>query len=222
MKKIGYFLYVLFFVAFITQIWWGMSDGVTLNTTGKILIVSLQVFSLLGAMIFTTYHATKEETKKRLYITNIILFVIYIGNLGYMLFFDSYFGRTGTHFSSTLMGYINQNVNLIPFKSICLYIDAFQYGTLTWRNVVLNIVGNGVIFMPFAYFLPFFFKRQRNGLIFLLTIILLVLLVECAQVITQCGAGDIDDLILNVSGMMIAYYFIKIPVINRFFMGGEL
>ncbi len=67
--------------------------------------------------------------------------------------------------------------------------------------------------MPFAFFLPQLYKLQRKPWIFILTVFAVVAVAEVMQYFIGCGACDIDDLILNVLGAIIAFFVFK-PIIK--------
>ena len=80
---------------------------------------------------------------------------------------------------------------------------------------MLNLLGNIVACMPFAFFLPLLFKKQNNLKRFALTMIIIVLTIELLQFVTLSGSCDIDDIILNVSGAIIMYAILKIKSVNN-------
>ena len=57
-----------------------------------------------------------------------------------------------------------------------------------------------LLFIPFGLFLPHLFQSQRRFGRFLLTSLVLLCCVECAQVLLLLGSCDIDDVILNLLG----------------------
>jgi glycopeptide antibiotics resistance protein len=84
---------------------------------------------------------------------------------------------------------------------------------------MINLVGNIVSFMPFAYFLPLLFKKQRHIIIFIITMVCIIVGVEIMQVVMQSGSGDIDDLILNMLGVLVVYIVFKLPFLHRWLYG---
>lgn len=221
MKKRALLCFIIFLLALVLQIGYAFSPVLTFTTSQKIAIILIQIISLIFGTHFYMESTTKEKADLIKRMTTILLFVIFIANLIYLLFFDRDYGRRQVNMNYTLADYIQYNVNLIPFESISLYLAALRDSTLTWQMVTLNLMGNFIVFMPFAYFLPVLFKLQRRWYIFLFTLILVVGAVEILQVITQTGSGDIDDLILNVFGAMVAYIIMKIPCIQRRIFKGE-
>ena len=124
----------------------------------------------------------------------------------------SVYARTGNRRSY----YMNHFVNLRPLYSIWnVYIRGFINGYVHAYYVVLNLLGNLGVFMPLAVFLPFFFKAQRRWYVFAGTMLLSVVAVETLQLLLMVGSCDVDDLILNAGGAMIAYFVLRIPFLQR-------
>ncbi|MBQ9784568.1 MAG: VanZ family protein [Clostridia bacterium] len=107
--------------------------------------------------------------------------------------------------------YLRWFVNFRPFQSIYeVYIKGFIHGYVRGYYIFLNLLGNVVAFMPFAFFLPLFFRAQRRWFVFLPTMILVVAGIEALQFAFMVGSCDVDDLILNVGGTMILFFLLKI------------
>lgn len=112
--------------------------------------------------------------------------------------------------------YMEHFVNLRPLYSIWnVYIRGFINGYVHAYYVVLNLLGNLGVFMPLAFFLPFFFRAQRRRCVFIGTMLLSVVAVESLQLLLMVGSCDVDDLILNAGGAMIAYFVLRIPFFKR-------
>lgn len=215
MKKIVYICYGIFFLAFATQLWYAMSDALTFTTRGKICIVTIQVATLVLGTVINIRNLDTVQRNNDIRFVNIILFLLFIGNLSYLLFFDSDFGRTSHQLGLSFTDYFQSNVNLIPFRTIRLYIEGYRSGVVSGETMLINLVGNIIAFMPFAYFLPTLFKSQKNIFVFFMTMLFTIMGVEILQVIMRTGSGDVDDLILNLTGVMALYIIFKLPFINR-------
>lgn len=112
--------------------------------------------------------------------------------------------------------YVSYFVNLIPFRSIYnVYIVGFIKGYVHIHYTALNLLGNILVLMPLAFFLPLFFKRQRKWHVFLITAIVSVAFIELMQFLLMVGSCDVDDLILNAGGAMIMFGILEIPPIKR-------
>lgn len=119
--------------------------------------------------------------------------------------------------------YLSEKINLIPFATVTLFINAYKDSALETHSVVENILGNLFVFMPFAFFVPNVFKGINSFFKFLIFISLTVFVIECLQIVFLTGSADIDDFILNVGGAAIAYGILNIPkiksLINKFMTG---
>lgn len=138
-----------------------------------------------------------------------VLFIIYLFNIIWILFLDKDFGRN----YETLKQYPMMNFDI--FATLRLFIHGYHIGALSLEKLCMNIVGNLIIFMPMAYFLPYYFQSQRHGFVFLWTMGIMVLSVEVIQVVMKTGTGDIDDFLLNMIGVIIFYVILKIGHIER-------
>ncbi|MFV0393901.1 MAG: VanZ family protein [Coprobacillaceae bacterium] len=219
MKKIAWLCYGVFFIAFGVQLWYAMSEVLTFTTIGKISIVSIQIIMLILGTLANIQTLSGQQRKNDIRFAQIIIFLIFLGNLGYLLFFDSDFGRTNHQDFYTFSEYFQLNVNLLPFNTINLYLDGYRSGVITWSAMIINLIGNIVAFMPFSYFMPLLFKSQRKFIVFFITMLGIIISVEVTQVLMQSGSGDVDDLILNMIGVILIYLLFKIPVLNRLIYG---
>lgn len=123
------------------------------------------------------------------------------------------------HFRDQRAHYVKWFVNLIPFRSIYeVYILGLVNGYVNFYYVLLNLIGNLCLFMPFAFFMPLLFRRQRKWYFFVPTVILCIAAVEALQFLFMIGSCDIDDLILNATGAITLYFLIKIPCLKRLCM----
>lgn len=129
-----------------------------------------------------------------------ILFAYYLWVLANILFFDAALGRGGG----------GGGVNLEPLRTVRNYLRAYALGNIRLELVILNLAGNLAAFAPMGVFLPALFRAQRNLLLFLMTIVLLVGAAEMVQYLTATGSCDIDDLILNTAGAL-AVWLLLLP-----------
>ena len=102
---------------------------------------------------------------------------------------------------------LRSNINLIPFLTIKNYyytLIGSSSGEMV-RHCFINLAGNVLLFIPAGYLLPRLWRRQRKFVLFLFTCACLILLVEAIQLVTLLGSFDVDDVILNLSGMTLGY-----------------
>lgn len=211
LEKIKYIFLMILVMALGKQIVYVLSDELTFTILQKILIVFVQVMSIIGFTFFHIYKKNQEKRKQGIYLAHIFIFMIYIINLGYVLLFDQDFGRNAQH----LVGF--DLVNLEFMRTIQLFIHGYQLGVLSLESIIMNILGNVVIFMPMAYFLPIFFKKQRKWYVFFITMSLLVANIEILQMILQTGSADIDDWFLNVIGVMSLYGLFMVTPLKKLY-----
>lgn len=101
---------------------------------------------------------------------------------------------------ATQVGY-----NLVPFTTIQSQLETFGSGVSR-----LNLIGNIVPFIPFGILLPAAYPRMRRFISFFLTAILFELGVESLQYLTKLGSFDVDDIILNMVGIIFGYLIYRI------------
>lgn len=93
------------------------------------------------------------------------------------------------------------NYNLIPFRSIGTQLE---YITEWWA--LKNILGNIIPFMPFGFLLSMVYNKVDSLFRCLAAGILFVLFVELFQFLTKLGSFDVDDIILNLLGILLGYF----------------
>ena len=185
-----------------------------LSGVTKVIILCSSCISLyFGGLLLSKYIKNNKPMKINIW----IFFVLYIMLFVTLTLFDIFYGRSGfsnIHWTKEILRrYMQNSMNLIPFKTIIGYIKPLN--NVSSRIVITNILGNIIACMPFAFFLPVLFKKQNNIKVFTLTMILIVLIIESLQLITLSGSFDIDDLILNVFGAVILYLILKIKKVNQ-------
>ena len=132
------------------------------------------------------------------------LFLLYAVLLLWLLF-DRNFEWTE---NITYRQQIKNNISLIPFRTISHYwkiVALKQYNDVKFYHSVINLAGNIIMFIPIGYFLPRLWVKMRQFFPFLFTCTLSVCIVEILQLLTLLGSMDIDDLILNLFGMILGY-----------------
>lgn len=164
-------------------------------------------FMYVGGFCLSKYY----ENNKPMKINLSVYFVLYLVLLITLTLFDSLWLRNGFNFQ----GFTNleERVNLMPFETIMTFIQKFDsmYST---SQVMLNLFGNVCAFMPMAFFLPLLFKKQNKFRYFVITMVLMILGIEFLQLVTGSGRFDVDDLILNLSGAVLAYLLLKVRSVD--------
>ncbi|WP_163582564.1 VanZ family protein [Gracilibacillus saliphilus] len=141
-----------------------------------------------------------------------ICFILYLFVLIILLFFENR-GYTGTNLS--LIEYVKNTSNFIPFNTIYFYVQAMFNETINTNIVVRNIIGNIIAFMPMGVFLPIFIKRSNSVTRFTISMIVLILCIETIQALTRRGSFDIDDLILNVFGALLVFTIWRSNIVQK-------
>ena len=122
-----------------------------------------------------------------------IIFGLYIFFLLYFLIFSEIYGRSGV-----MQDY---HYNLTPFQEIERF---WRYREQLGLMSYINLFGNVLIFVPFGFMEPLASKKRS----FWATLIdgcLVSLAVEIFQFITKVGRFDVDDLMLNTTGVALGY-----------------
>lgn len=103
--------------------------------------------------------------------------------------------------------------NIIPFKAIYEMIKG-----LSSLRLAENIAGNIILFIPFGLIFPLasVFEGETPVYGFITS-----LLIEIAQYGFAMGAADIDDIILNVIGVLIGYKILYRMILLRIFKERE-
>ena len=99
---------------------------------------------------------------------------------------------------------LRENLNLIPFRPIAEYAERLV-NTKANGDSVINLFGNVIMFVPLGFFLPAVFPKARSFRRSMLFSLLLLCAVELIQFFTLLGSLDIDDVILNMVGVLVGY-----------------
>ena len=155
-----------------------------------LIVVIASIFVIIGNKIYSNNYVEKlEEKEKMLWFSHMIVFIYY----------------TVLLFNMVILARYNSidSCDLIPFKSI---IGILKNGTT--YEVIINIFGNLLVFVPLEYFLIELFKVKKFSVNFIVSFGI-ILLIELFQYIFKVGVLDIDDIILCMFGMMIFYFIYK-------------
>ena len=168
----------------------------------------LQHGVMIGGMAFlgTVFLLAGTPEKKRPRAARFsmgILFAVYLIILAGLLF-----GGNRVWYA----GRLDRKYSLKPFESIKLYLKAYEDRSLRIRVVASNLIGNILLFIPMVWFVPFLWKWARKWYLFLPAMLALIWLVELTQYLTGRGSLDIDDVILNFSGVFVAFVILWNPL----------
>lgn len=95
------------------------------------------------------------------------------------------------------------NYNIVPFRSIGEQMAHISEG---WAR--LNILGNIIPFAPFGFLLPVVWRKINSFKGIFISGVLWILIIETIQFITRLGSFDVDDIFLNMLGILFGYMFL--------------
>lgn len=140
-----------------------------------------------------------------------ITFIAYVLVLIMLL----YFGGRGRVFSElSMLEYIKRASNIVPFRTIHVYVLALFDGSLDISIPIKNLFGNMLLFVPMGLYLPYYRTRIDSFKRFTLTMTSILLFIEVTQLILKRGSFDIDDFILNMLGACVGYSAWKLKGVN--------
>ena len=217
--KISILMYLIAAILLGFYAYFQLSKEIIMTPLGRVVLLVLScIFMYIGAIILSR---VLDKHKKLPFKINLaICFLLYLLLLSTLTLFDDYFRRGNLSIApwnkELLKNYLNTRFNIIPFKTIYMYISKYLSGYFSTKIFMYNIVGNIVALMPFAFFLPLIFRRQNKFKTFTITVIVVVMLIEGIQFLTLSGSCDIDDLILNVGGSCLLFGILSIKSIKNF------
>ena len=187
--KLIIMLYIISILLFLIYLRFEYDPSIKLNYFIRLFITfTSSLLIIIANKFYSNNYVEKIEDKKHITtFSQIIVFIYYIIFIFNMVIFARY---------NSINSY-----NLIPFKSIGnIIINGNLY------SIVINILGNFLIFMPLEYFIIELFKIEKFWLN-LITSILILFIIEILQFIFKVGVFDIDDIMLCSLGMVTFYYF---------------
>ena len=93
--------------------------------------------------------------------------------------------------------------NLKPFTEIGRYLSYID--TIGVKNVLINLLGNVVCFMPLGFMLPVLSQRRWKLIRTTLLCCLASVIVELTQLVSKLGSCDVDDVMMNTLGGFLGY-----------------
>lgn len=131
------------------------------------------------------------------------LFIIYCGVMLWLLFGRSVGWDSSISYEQMLM----RNINTTPFYTIKNYLRVIVDRTndSVYIHCLINLLGNILLFIPIGILIPKLWKKLRNFFKFFFICLLMILAVELIQLFALLGSCDIDDVILNMTGLTTGY-----------------
>ena len=153
-----------------------------------------------------------SKAKENLHPFARFLFLVYMGLMLWLLF-----GRPRSWAEDlTYAQMLQENINLTPLLTIKNYLQVVIHRTndAVLVHCIINLVGNVVLFLPPGWLLPHIWERFRNFFRFFFTCLAVILAIEITQLLTLLGSFDIDDVILNMTALVVSYlvYIITHPL----------
>lgn len=209
--KLSIISYIIAIILFIIYLYYLFMPKLSMEPSEKaIFLLFVCIFNYFGSLFLTKYLNNNKPLKINLKVS----LILYIFLLIDLVIFDFERGEITLIFNNeSWQSYIDIFVNLVPFKTIKRFFNAF--GRINSRYLIYNLLGNLICLMPLSLLLPKIYKVQNKFFIFTITILLTTLAIEVTQLITCTGFFDIDDIILNASGALIAYLILKIKPLAR-------
>ncbi|MGC4036266.1 MAG: VanZ family protein [Chitinophagaceae bacterium] len=116
----------------------------------------------------------------------------------------------------------HHSLHLVPFyDKFKSFRHFFRYGLKSQVNLLADVFGNVVLFIPLAFILVIVFHVNNLRKVVLICFII-SFAIEASQYFLRIGTADIDDLITNTVGAIIGVTLIRwmqktsIPFIKRF------
>ena len=214
-KNAGIILMSLAFTVMLWQVIQIYLAGMRHVTQGLLLIVGICLPLMLGTYLYTRALSSREERRKAVRFSFFALFVFYCAVLLGALIISRVDYVTFAQTRANYMKNFDLMTNFNPFETIRLYINAIKYDYIGMEIPLSNLVGNAMLFMPMAVFLPCLFRPMRKLWVFALTMLLMLVSVEALQLLLACGSCDVDDALLNLSGTLIVFGILKLPFLQR-------
>jgi len=215
LKIYGIILIGIAFAAMLWQIVRVYLAGMQHVTHGLLLIAGICLPLALGAYLYTRALTGRSERRRVVRFAFSALFAFYIAVLLGALIVSRVDYQTFTQTRAAYWEHFDLMTNFNPLETVRLYLNAIKYDYIGMEIPLSNLVGNAMLFMPMAVFLPCLFRPMQNLWLFALVMTLLLVAVEALQLLLACGSCDIDDVLLNLLGTLIVFGLMKIPFVRR-------
>ena len=192
MKKIAVLTPVVVLAAFYVYMRYDR-DYATAGIRG-IVSLGLAVGVMLLVMAIGVFRQQQRNFTGSFLQSTFLIYIFMVLTLtGYLLFFREVTGHGWWHEVKHRIE-LRERINFKPFLTLK------QFG---WASV--QVLGNLVMLVPLAFYLPSLFRGFDRFAIVLLTCFLTSVAIELMQLITAFRACDVDDVIMNTSGSVLGY-----------------
>ena len=214
-KIVGIILVSIALAAMLWQLVAIYSTGMRHVMHGLLLIVGICLPLMLGTYLYTRALNSREERRRAVRISFFALFVFYSAALFGALIVSRVDYQTFAQTRAAYWQNFDLMTNFNPWETVQLYLNAIKYNYIGMEIPLSNLIGNAMLFMPMAVFLPCLFRPMQRLWRFALVMLLLLVAVEALQLLLACGSCDIDDVLLNLAGTLIVFGILKIPFLQR-------
>ena len=215
LKTCGIILIGIAFAAMLWQVVRVYLAGMRHVTHGLLLIAGIGLPLALGAYLFTRSLTQRSERRRVVRFAFFSLFAFYVVVLLGALILSRVDYQNFAQARAAYWEHFDLMTNFNPLETVRLYLNAIKYDYIGMEIPLSNLVGNAMLFMPMAVFLPCLFRPMQKLWLFTLTMVLLLVSVEALQLLLACGSCDIDDVLLNLVGTLIVFGLLKIPFVHR-------
>ncbi|SMP31327.1 VanZ family protein [Chryseobacterium profundimaris] len=106
------------------------------------------------------------------------------------------------------MGRIQSEDNLLTIEPKFSTIN-FIKGSISWKNIIVIVGGNIIMFIPFG-FLGWVFPKLNNLKTLLFSFLSAIVIIEGLQYFSRMGIFELDDILLNTFGVFCGFLMKKI------------
>lgn len=213
-KPIGFALLTLALGVMLWQLFSIYLSGMRHVLHGLLLVFGVCVPLFLG--VFLLARGMEEAARRRAVRTALfVLFAFYCAALFGALIVSRVDYASFAQTNAAYRENFDQMTNFRPLETVRLYLNAIKYDYIGMEIPLSNLVGNALLFMPLAVFLPCLFRPMRKLWLFALTATFVFVAVEALQLLLACGSCDVDDVLLNLLGTLIVFGILRIPAIQR-------
>ena len=215
LRASGVFLFCFAGVAMLWQTYSLLTAGVGHVQSGVLLAALVCVPLVLGALLLAL--SFPDEAGRRRVVRGSVkaLFACYLVTLFIALIGSRINLATFAEDVAFYRAHVDMMTNFIPFATVRLYWRALIYNYIGPGIPLSNLIGNVLLFMPMAVFLPGLFPSMHKPWRFIVLMVLVLLAVESLQLILACGSCDVDDVLLNLAGTLMIYFLLRIPAAKR-------
>lgn len=214
-KNLGILLLVAAFAVMLWQLVTIYTSGMRHVAHGLLLIAGVCLPLVLGTSLLARSFPAESDRRRVVRASFFALFVFYCVALIGALIISRVDYVTFAQTNADYWKHFDLMTNFHPLETVQLYLNAIRYNYIGMEIPLSNLIGNTMLFMPMAVFLPCLFRPMRKLWVFGLTMLLMLVAVEAAQLLLACGSCDVDDVLLNLSGTLILFGILKIPAIQR-------